>query len=206
MASHLYTNPPQNLHFLASSLTSSSSLKSPHLYLSFKRMIKLQPQQSSSSSVLVCCSLQSSIAINSKKWSLSGMSALVTGGTRGIGFVSLHIFQIFNKCEPLSNANTQTSVCYCLSYRRAIVEELAGLGAEVHTCARNESELDNCLRDWNSSGFRVAGSVCDVSDRSQRENLMETVSSVFDGKLHILVRFQCYYAVITHIKCSLICL
>lgn len=86
------------------------------------------------------------------------------------------------------------------------MEELAGLGAEVHTCARNESELDKCLRDWNSSGFRVAGSVCDVSDRSQRENLMETVSSVFDGKLHILVRFQCYYAVITHIKCSLICL
>nr|ABW81118.1 putative tropinone reductase [Boechera divaricarpa] len=149
MASHLYTNPPQVLHFLASS---SSPLK-PHLYLSFKR-IKLQPQ-TTSSSVLIRCASQSSISVTSKKWSLQGMSALVTGGTRGIG--------------------------------RAIVEELAGLGAEVHTCARNESELENCLRDWNSSGFRIAGSVCDVSDQAQREALMEIVSSVFDGKLHILV-------------------
>ncbi|XP_023639929.1 tropinone reductase homolog At2g29260, chloroplastic isoform X1 [Capsella rubella] len=144
MASHLYTNPPQNLHFLAS----SSSFK-PHLYLSIKH-IKLQTQQSSASSVHVRCATQSS-----ERWSLQGKSALVTGGTRGIG--------------------------------RAIVEELAGLGAKVHTCARNESELENCLRDWNSSGLRIAGSVCDVSDRGQREALMETVSSVFDGKLHILV-------------------
>lgn len=72
------------------------------------------------------------------------------------------------------------------------MEELADLGAEVHTCARNESELENCLRDWNLSGFRVAGSVCDVSDRAQREILIETVSSIFDGKLHILVRFYAH--------------
>ncbi|XP_020873860.1 tropinone reductase homolog At2g29260, chloroplastic [Arabidopsis lyrata subsp. lyrata] len=151
MASHLYINPPQNLHFLPSS--SSSSLK-PHLYLSFKR-INPQPK-SSSSSVFVPCASQSSIAITSnERWSLNGLSALVTGGTRGIG--------------------------------RAIVEELAGLGAKVHTCARNENELENCLSDWNRYGLRVAGSVCDVSDQSQREDLMETVSSVFDGKLHILV-------------------
>lgn len=68
------------------------------------------------------------------------------------------------------------------------MEELAGLGADVHTCARNPSELENCLGDWNRSGFRVAGSVCDVSDRAQREALMKTVSSVFNRKLHILVR------------------
>lgn len=104
MASHLYTNPPQNLHFISS----SSSLK-PHLCLSFKR---INPKhKSSSSSVFVPYASQSSIAITSKeRWSLNGMSALVTGGTRGIGFVSLH-----NKCEPLSNANSQSSVCYCLN-------------------------------------------------------------------------------------------
>lgn len=77
-------------------------------------------------------------------------------------------------------------------YRRAIVEELAGLGAKVHTCARNENELENCLSDWNRSGLRVAGSVCDVSDRFQREDLIETVSSAFDGKIHILVRFNAH--------------
>ncbi|GMJ14441.1 hypothetical protein like AT5G06060 [Hibiscus trionum] len=49
-----------------------------------------------------------------KRWSLQGMTALVTGGTKGIG--------------------------------HAIVEELAGLGASVHTCARTETELNNCLQ------------------------------------------------------------
>lgn len=61
-------------------------------------------------------------------------------------------------------------------------------GARVHTCSRNESELNKCLRDWDDLGFQVTGSVCDVSVRKQRASLMESVSSVFDGKLNILVR------------------
>lgn len=67
------------------------------------------------------------------------------------------------------------------------MEELAGLGATVHTCAWNETELNMCLRDWEDEGFRVSGSVCDVSCRDQREELMVTVSSVFNGDLNILV-------------------
>lgn len=89
------------------------------------------------------------------RWSLRGMTALVTGGTRGIGY--------------------------------AIVEELMGFGANVHTCARNQDDLDKCLKQWNDSGFEVTGSVCDVSVPQQREALMESVSSVFHGKLNILV-------------------
>ncbi|GAB4860107.1 hypothetical protein Ancab_011585 [Ancistrocladus abbreviatus] len=89
------------------------------------------------------------------RWSLNTMTALVTGGTKGIG--------------------------------HAVVEELAGLGAIVHTCARNEAELNACLIDWKSKGFQVSGSVIDVSSRAQRENLMQTVSSVFHGKLNILI-------------------
>lgn len=80
-----------------------------------------------------------------------------------------------------------SDVCLCVN-RRAIVEELVCLGAKVHTCARNETELEESLRGWNRSGFQVDGSVCDVSDRAQRQNLMDTVSSLFHGKLHILVR------------------
>ncbi|RVX13808.1 Tropinone reductase-like [Vitis vinifera] len=92
---------------------------------------------------------------SSSGWSLRGTTALVTGGTRGIGY--------------------------------AVVEELAGLGSTVHTCSRNEAELDKCLREWHAKGFAVTGSVCDGSDRAQREQLMEKVSSIFNGKLNILI-------------------
>ncbi|GJT72018.1 tropinone reductase homolog-like protein [Tanacetum coccineum] len=89
------------------------------------------------------------------RWSLAGMTALVTGGTRGIGY--------------------------------AVVEELAELGAVVHTCSRNETELNQRLQEWSLKGFSVTGSVCDATSRTQRLELMEKVSSVFNGKLNILV-------------------
>ncbi|KAL5973446.1 hypothetical protein ACLOJK_030096 [Asimina triloba] len=89
------------------------------------------------------------------RWSLQGKTALVTGGTRGIG--------------------------------HAVVEELAGFGASVHTCSRNAEELDRCLSEWARLGFHVTGSVCDLSSRAEREKLVEKVSSVFNGKLSILI-------------------
>jgi len=67
------------------------------------------------------------------------------------------------------------------------VEELAWLGATVHTCSRNEEELEKCLQEWKNLNFHVTGSVCDVSSRQEREKLMERVSSIFGGKLNILV-------------------
>ncbi|KAB2606962.1 tropinone reductase [Pyrus ussuriensis x Pyrus communis] len=91
-----------------------------------------------------------------RRWSLRGMTALVTGGTKGIGY--------------------------------AIVEELAGLGAIVHTCSRNEVDLNDCLSQWEKKGFQVTGSVCDVVSKTQREELINKVSSLFEGKLNILVR------------------
>ncbi|XP_059429800.1 tropinone reductase homolog At5g06060-like [Corylus avellana] len=89
------------------------------------------------------------------RWSLEGTTALVTGGTKGIGY--------------------------------AIVEELAGLGATVHTCSRNDADVNKCVREWEAKGFRVTGSVCDLSSRAQREKLMNTVSHQFNGKLNILI-------------------
>ncbi|KAM0913863.1 hypothetical protein ACQ4PT_011889 [Festuca glaucescens] len=69
----------------------------------------------------------------------------------------------------------------------AIVEELAGFGATVHTCSRNAAELEECRRRWEEKGLPVTVSVCDVSVRAEREKLMETVNQTFDGKLDILV-------------------
>ncbi|KAL3530797.1 hypothetical protein ACH5RR_010119 [Cinchona calisaya] len=116
---------------------------------------KLSITGSSSLGLAATSNLHSSRA--SSRWSLQGMTALVTGGTRGIG--------------------------------HAIVEELAGLGATVHTCARNEAELSRCLKSWEDGeeSFRVTGSVCDVSSGPHREKLVDTVSSLFNGKLNILV-------------------
>lgn len=71
--------------------------------------------------------------------------------------------------------------------RYAIVEKLAALGATVHTCSRNEIELDKCLQEWKEKELKITGSVCDVSSRAEREKLMDTVKSVFQGRLTILV-------------------
>ncbi|XP_026444800.1 tropinone reductase homolog At2g29300-like [Papaver somniferum] len=91
----------------------------------------------------------------SRRWSLKGMIALVTGATNGIGY--------------------------------AIVEELAGLVATIHVCSRSEDNVKRCLKDWEKKGYVVTGSVCDASVPAERQNLMKNVSSVFGGKLNILV-------------------
>ncbi|URD80919.1 Tropinone reductase [Musa troglodytarum] len=97
----------------------------------------------------------SSCVANDERWSLAGATALVTGGTKGIG--------------------------------HAIVEELARFGAAIHTCSRNEAELNKSLKEWGAKNFKVTGSVCDVASRADREKLMEDVKSTFGGKLSILV-------------------
>lgn len=89
------------------------------------------------------------------RWRLDGNTALVTGGTKGLG--------------------------------KAIVEELALLGCHVYTCARSESDLQSCLATWQSMGYKVDGSTCDVKDPVQRKSLMERVKELFNGKLGILV-------------------
>ncbi|KAG6382241.1 hypothetical protein SASPL_158122 [Salvia splendens] len=79
---------------------------------------------------------------SNSRWSLPGMTALVTGGTRGIG--------------------------------------------------RAESAF--ALVEFE--GFNVSGSVCDASSREQRSQLMDKVSSLFSGKLDILLENQVVFVLL----------
>ena len=71
----------------------------------------------------------------------------------------------------------------------AIVEELAGFGASIYICSRNQKDIETCLEEWKTKGFSVSGSVCDLKSRSEREELMKSVASAFNGKLNILVPY-----------------
>ncbi|XP_015072951.1 tropinone reductase homolog isoform X1 [Solanum pennellii] len=93
--------------------------------------------------------------IGDGRWSLHGMTALVTGGTRGIGY--------------------------------AIVEELASFGASIYTCSRNKKDVDECLDKWQTKGYKVNGSTCDLFLEDRRIELIDKATQHFNGKLDILV-------------------
>jgi len=68
---------------------------------------------------------------------------------------------------------------------RATVEELAGLGARVFTCARDDALLQSSLAEWRAAGLDVAGIACDVASADGRAALLEAVSLFCSARLDI---------------------
>ncbi|XP_023910922.1 tropinone reductase homolog At5g06060 isoform X2 [Quercus suber] len=80
------------------------------------------------------------------------------------------------------------AVTNSLIFWYAIVEELAGLGATVHTCSRKQVDLDQCLSEWTANGpKKVTVSAYDVSIKEEREKLISHASELFNGKRNILI-------------------
>jgi len=107
------------------------------------------------------------------------MTALVTGGASGIGFV-------FLLCSCITSY-PNGSLFQCKMSIIFLLEELASFGATLYVCDISETLLNESLSEWEQKGFQVSGSICDVSSRRERERLMQTISKMFDGKLNILV-------------------
>jgi Tropinone reductase 1 len=92
--------------------------------------------------------------LDNAQWRLDDKSALVTGGTRGIG--------------------------------RAIVEQLANLGARLVFAARDDARVYELETSLRRDGHDVRGVTADLSVRHGREALVDAVSGHF-GQLDILV-------------------
>jgi NAD(P)-dependent dehydrogenase (short-subunit alcohol dehydrogenase family) len=67
-----------------------------------------------------------------------------------------------------------------------IAEGLAEAGASLMLCARREQWLTPAIGALRERGFRVEGSVCDVSDRKQVEAVVSATMEKF-GRVDILV-------------------
>ncbi|ESR42390.1 Tropinone reductase [Citrus sinensis] len=63
-------------------------------------------------------------------------------------------------------------------HEHAIVEELAGFGAIIHTYSRNQTELNECLQEWQLKGFKVTGSVNNAAVAVPKEALNTTAEDM----------------------------
>lgn len=72
---------------------------------------------------------------------------------------------------------------------KACVEELAGtIGMDVFTCCRNQDDLENCLAEWTTLGYKVQGVTADVSSPEGRKAFLWHIERWLEGRrLDVLV-------------------
>ncbi|CAM9294623.1 unnamed protein product [Choristocarpus tenellus] len=58
---------------------------------------------------------------------------------------------------------------------KAVVEELASLGATVLTCSRNSTQISACVDEWRAQGLDVHGITADITVAEDREALVAKV-------------------------------
>nr|CAD1842094.1 unnamed protein product [Ananas comosus var. bracteatus] len=85
-------------------------------------------------------------------------------------------------CLPAASYITGQTITLC---DRGRATELRGGGAYVRTKRGGAAVVPGAVEGMGYP--RVTGSVCDVSSREQREQLMNEVASLYAGKLNILV-------------------
>lgn len=69
---------------------------------------------------------------------------------------------------------------------KAIANEFLKLGAEVFIVARDQDNLSLTLTEWLKEGYKVHGTLCDVTDKKQRQELTETIKKQW-GELNVLI-------------------
>eukprot|EP00775_Hariotina_reticulata_P003544 gene3544-3813_t len=70
---------------------------------------------------------------------------------------------------------------------RAILNEFVGLGAQVFICARSQADVAATITELQQQGHIVRGCASDLTDPQQRQHLLQEVTEVFEGELHVLV-------------------
>lgn len=87
-------------------------------------------------------------------FNLTGKTAIVTGGSRGIG--------------------------------KEMAEALAEAGANLMLCARRAEWLDETVKEFESKGFTVAGTVCDVAKAEDVQTVVDATVAKY-GSVDILI-------------------
>lgn len=70
---------------------------------------------------------------------------------------------------------------------QACVEDLCEIGATVLTCARNSTELDNCMKSWKKKGFNVHSVVADLGNDEGIQTVINAVNTKLGGSVDALI-------------------